>query len=243
MSEEVHRAFTFQRHNGIFFLEDRVTNKQESLKTRDKIVAQRIFSARNEAHEHPAINLQIARAFLRESDPLVVKRTWHHVMEEIVKTKHGPTQERWLRAIKDNAFDSIRSMTLIETQAEQLLHVLHKGTVSTNVHLRKLHNFCLDMNWLPWPVIPKRQWPEVQFRPKRAITLAEHARIIARETNLERKRFYELCWHLGGSQGDIANPSPRTTGSTSGRCIIIVQPVRSSPRPTSRTNGTKTVCT
>jgi len=78
----------FRRNNGIFFIEDRTTKKQESLKTRDKAAAARIFHARNEAHEQPAINLQIARAY---------------------------------------------------------------------VHLRKLHNFCLDMNWLPWPIIPKRQ--------------------------------------------------------------------------------------
>jgi integrase len=28
---------------------------------------------------------------------------------------------------------------------------------------------------------------------------------VERENNPERKKFYELCWHLGGSQGDIAN--------------------------------------
>jgi integrase len=28
---------------------------------------------------------------------------------------------------------------------------------------------------------------------------------VERERNPERRKFYELCWHLGGSQGDIAN--------------------------------------
>ena len=96
-------------------------------------------------------------------------------------------------------------MALIETHAEHFLGVLDKGTLSTNVHLRKLHNFCLDMNWLPWLVIPKKQWPPVHFKEKRAITLAEHRLIIDREKNAERRSFYELCWHLGGSQSDIAN--------------------------------------
>jgi hypothetical protein len=41
--------------------------------------------------------------------------------------------------------------SIIETQAENLFQALKAGTVSTNVHLRKLHNFCLGMNWLPWP--------------------------------------------------------------------------------------------
>jgi integrase len=60
------------------------------------------------------------------------------------------------------------------------------------------------MNWLPWPLIPKRQWPAVKFKDKRAITLEEHQKIVAAEVNPERKALYQLCWHLGASQGDIA---------------------------------------
>lgn len=61
------------------------------------------------------------------------------------------------------------------------------------------------MNWLPWPLIPKRLWPEIKFKEKRAITFEEHRRIVEREKNPERRDFYELCWHLGGSQSDIAH--------------------------------------
>jgi integrase len=60
------------------------------------------------------------------------------------------------------------------------------------------------MNWLPWPILPKKQWPKVRYKDKRAITLEEHQRIVEREANPERRAFYELCWHFGGSQGDIA---------------------------------------
>jgi len=67
-----------------------------------------------------------------------------------------------------------------------------------------MHNFALDMNWLPATVIPRRQWPPVRFKEKRAITMAEHQQIIAAEKNPERKALYQLCWHLGASQGDIA---------------------------------------
>jgi integrase len=85
------------------------------------------------------------------------------------------------------------------------LKALELGGVSTNVYLRRIHNFALDMNWLPWSVLPKRQWPKVKFKEKRAITLEEHQRIIAAEVNPERKTLYQLCWHLGASQGDIAS--------------------------------------
>jgi hypothetical protein len=36
----------FHRNNGIFFIEDRVTGKQASLQTRDKVAAQRILTPR-----------------------------------------------------------------------------------------------------------------------------------------------------------------------------------------------------
>ena len=73
------------------------------------------------------------------------------------------------------------------------------------MYLRRLHNFCLDMSWLPWPLIPKRQWPAVRFKEKRAITSEEHCRIVAREQNPERKAFYQLAWHIGASQSDLAH--------------------------------------
>jgi len=57
-----------------------------------------------------------------------------------------------------------------ETPGELLLQVLKAGKVSTNGYLRRLHNCCVDMNWLPWPLIPKRQWLEfeaVEFNLRR----------------------------------------------------------------------------
>jgi integrase len=93
----------------------------------------------------------------------------------------------------------------LETRPENFLRVLETGKVSTNVYLRRIHNFALDMTWLPWPVIVKRQWPKVQFKDKRAITWEEHQAIVARELNPERKAFYKLAWHMGASQSDLAN--------------------------------------
>ena len=85
-----------------------------------------------------------------------------------------------------------------------VLGALSAGTVSTNVFLRRLHNFALSLGWLLAPVLPSRQWPKVRHKAKRGITRAEHEAIIAREQNLERRAFYQLLWEFGGSQGDIA---------------------------------------
>jgi hypothetical protein len=85
------------------------------------------------------------------------------------------------------------------------LAVLERGRVATNVFLRRTHNFALAMSWLPWPVLPKKQWPVVVYGKKCAITHQEHQDILVREQNPERRAYYELCWHLGGSQGDAAS--------------------------------------
>ena len=207
MSEPMKRHFILYRRKrgGMFYLEDTVSKKQESLHTSSRAEALTLLHAKNEAYRQPILNLQIARTYLSATDPEVTRRTWQRVMDEIIGIKTGENQTRWRVVAKSKKYDPIRNRLLIETQAEHLLHVLQQGTVSTNVYLRRMHNFALDMNWLPASVIPKRQWPPVKFKNKRAITLEEHQQIIDAEKNPERKAHYQLCWHLGASQGDIAN--------------------------------------
>lgn len=62
----------------------------------------------------------------------------------------------------------------MKTQPEHFLKVLESGSVSTNAYLRRVHNFALDMNWLPRPVLAKNSWPTVEFKEKRAITLTHN---------------------------------------------------------------------
>jgi len=192
------------RRGSVFWCQDNETRKQESLQTKARATAERLLHARNEAHQQPIINLQIARAYLLVGDPEAATRTWQSVMDEIVKLKHRETGIRWRVAIKDHALDGIRKLPVLETRAQDFLRAMEQGKVSTNMYLRRIHNFALGMNWLPVPVIPKRQWPGVFFKDKRAITLEEHRQIIERETNPERRAFYELAWFLGASQSDIA---------------------------------------
>jgi len=194
----------YRSERGTYFCFDKLTKKQTGLNTRDRDSAGQIVLAKNQALRQPVLNLQIAKAYLSGTDSGAATRSWQDALTALLETKSGSTRDRWARAVRDRALDGIRNKTIIETQAEDLLQALKAGTVSTNTHLRKIHNFCLSMNWLPWPIIPKRLWPEIKFRDKRAITREEHDQIIAREKNPERRDFYELCWHLGGSQSDIA---------------------------------------
>jgi integrase len=190
--------------NATFYCFDTVTLKRVSLKTGDRSEAQRLLHARNEAHIQPALNLHIARAYLSATDPEVRTRTWQQVMEIMATTRKGETLKRWNTAMKDSAFNRIRKISLLETKPEQLLQVLNAGTVSTNVFLRRMHNFAMDMSWLAWPVIPRRQWPVIEFKEKRALTEDEHLKIVAGEQAPEWRAYYELLWNVGGAQSDVA---------------------------------------
>lgn len=189
----------------MYYCVDKVTGKRTSLQTADKDEARQIVGAKNNAERQPLLNLQIAKAYLAGSDSGITGRTWQQALEALTNSKHGTNQNRWLTVAKDRALAPLLPKIIVETQREFLLHVLRSGTVSTNVYLRRLHNFCVDMGWLPWPLVPKRQWPAVRHGERRAITWEEHCRIIERELNPERKAFYQLAWHLGASQSDLAH--------------------------------------
>ena len=197
--------FTLFRRGQVYYAQETATGQQSSLRTKDEGEAQTLLHSKNEAHRQPVLNLQIARTYLTASDPEIAKRTWQIVMDEMGKIKHGPTKHRHDTAMRDKAFDLIRTMPLLETQALHFLHVLSGGTVSTNMFLVRLHNFALQMNWLPWPILAKKRWPKLTFHSKRAITWDEHQRILAHESSPEKRAYFECCWHLGGAQTDIAS--------------------------------------
>jgi hypothetical protein len=140
-----------------FYCVDTLTGKRVSLGTANPDEASQLVLAKNQALRQTVLNLHIAKAYLAGKDSGVATRTWQAAMDALVATKEGENRRRWLTAIKDHAFDPIRDFVIVETRAEQLLAAVQRGTVSTNIFLRKLHNFCLDISWLPWPVIPKRQ--------------------------------------------------------------------------------------
>jgi hypothetical protein len=160
---------------------DKTTGKRTSLHTTNEDEARQLVEAKNNSDRQPVLNLQIAKAYLAGTDNGITTRTWQNAIESLTHTKQGANQQRWRTAAKDKAFVPLLPRVIIETPGELLLKVLENGMVSTNVFLRRLHNFCVDMNWLPWPLVPKRQWPEVRFKDKRAITLEEHRRITTAE--------------------------------------------------------------
>jgi len=203
--KERYRVVMLGNRNGAFYCKDTESGSRTSLGTKNRQEAERLVQHKNEALKNPGINRQIGMTYLSAADPLLCTRTWSGVMADIVKDKEGPTLRRWNTAIKDDAFDLIRPKVVVLTTSDDFLAVLRAGTVSTNVYLRRLQNHCLDMGWLPVPILPKKKIPKIKHKEARAITWDEHCRILAREGNPERRDYYELCWHFGGSQSDVAS--------------------------------------
>jgi hypothetical protein len=76
-----------------FYSVDTETGKRTSLQTRDLDAARQIVFARNQALRQPAINLQLAKAYLAASDTQISTRTWQHALNSIIESKTGPTAD------------------------------------------------------------------------------------------------------------------------------------------------------
>ena len=189
---------------GVYYSEDTVTRKQHSLRTKDEAEAIVLLNAKNESFRQPVLNMQIARAYLTASDPAIAVRTWQTVMEQMQTHGKDSSKTRYIRAMKAKAFDGLRQKPLIQTNAEDFLAVLKEGKVSVSHFLKRLHNLALALGWIAVPVLPPKLWPKPEFKPKRAITLEEHRRILAAELNRERNLYYQLLWEIGASQSDAA---------------------------------------
>jgi hypothetical protein len=60
----------------MYYCFDKVTGKRASLNTTNEDAARQIVEAKNQAVRQPAINLQIAQAYLQHGDPVMAKRSW-----------------------------------------------------------------------------------------------------------------------------------------------------------------------
>lgn len=198
------KRYWLWERDGVFYLDDALTRKKESLHTRDRNEAERIRAARNEAVARPTLGIALAKAYLSAHDSEVAKRSWQEVIERYCSTGKEQTQKDRRLVANRKPQCLLREMKLIETTADDLMNILNAGGVMTNCYVRGLHNLALGLGWLPMPILPPKLWPEIQTKPKRGITAQEHEKIISTEVNGERKLYYEALWEIGAAQSDAA---------------------------------------
>jgi hypothetical protein len=80
---------------GTFYCVDSQTGKRQSLSTKDAAEAAQLVLAKNQAVQQPALNLQMAKAFLAASDDELGKRSWQDAIDALVDTKHNSTKARF----------------------------------------------------------------------------------------------------------------------------------------------------
>jgi hypothetical protein len=80
------RYWMFQR-KGVFYVQDKLSGKQKSLKTRDAAAAKRMLAGKNQATEQPQMNLAMAKVYLSCKSDEMLARTWDDVMREMSSRK------------------------------------------------------------------------------------------------------------------------------------------------------------
>jgi hypothetical protein len=76
----------FLRRKSVYYAFDNTTKTFQSLKTKDEVEANRLLVALNEAGTQPAMNLGLARVYLKHSDPMVSQRTWA-ITEKVIRNQ------------------------------------------------------------------------------------------------------------------------------------------------------------
>ena len=197
--------FTVFRRGAVFYCEDRTTGQQKSLRTGDETEARKIVQAKNDAVNQPLMNLVMAKTYLAAQDPKLVTRTWADVMQMFCERGKAPTRMRHERAVRSKPMQFLRNKRLIETTADDFFHVISIGKNSTIAFLQTLHNDALGMGWIPSPILPRKRWPKIKKRVRRAITEAEHHKLLAAISKAEWRLYQQLLWYTGASQTDGAN--------------------------------------
>jgi hypothetical protein len=201
--KKAYRMFK-RRNRPNYYIQNNSTREQRCLGTSDINEAQRLLDAANQARQAPALNMQLGKAYISHADPKMATRTWQEAMIELSSHGKEVSQKRCKRELDAKAFDIIRVKPIIETTSEDLKAVLKRGGAAANNYLRRLHNLALGNGWIQWHIIAPKQWTKPEKKPKRAITVEEHGKIIAAEQNIERRHYYEMLWLVGAAQTDCA---------------------------------------
>ncbi len=197
--------FTTFRRGQVWYVEDRESGQQKSLKTRDENEARRIVQAKNDAVKQPLLNIVMAQTYLSAIDPKIITRTWADVFERFCCRTNPATKMRNERVVRTKPMQYLRAKKLIETTADDIFHAIGIGRKSTIIFLHTLHNDALGMGWIPQAILPRKLWPKTKKRQRLAITQSQHELVCETLTDTEWRLYVQLLWFTGASQTDGAN--------------------------------------
>jgi len=170
MKKTAYRMFS---RRGVFYAQHNSTGKQESLGTKNRQEAEKLIAAKNAAENNRLLNLALAKVYISASDPKLESRTWKDVMDHLCSRGKESTRDRRRREMAAKPLQKLHGKIVTQTTADDFFEALRAGTNYTNHALRLLHNLAISMGWLPWPLVPSKQWPKINLKRRRGVKLDE----------------------------------------------------------------------
>jgi len=150
----------------IFFIQDNATGQEASNAGQGN--ARRIFNARNEAHQQPAIICKIARAYLMASDPRSCsargKTSWDQSSDRRPGFHKTATFAALNPALRQPATPKLREPT------PRIFSPFSRTSKCRWPLLATLHNLALNLGWLPVPVFDPQTLANHSANPSVVIT-------------------------------------------------------------------------
>jgi len=150
------------------------------------------------------MNLVMAKTYLSAQDPKMIVRTWADVLQRFCDRSNDNTRKRHERVARTKPMKFLKCKRLIETTADDFFEALKLGSTSTIAFLQTIHNDAIGMGWIPSPILPRKLWPKMKKKEKRAITEAEHITLMSAVDD-EWRLYFQLLWFIGAAQTDAAN--------------------------------------
>jgi len=201
---ETKKYYLFKRKDR-YYLQNQ-DGRQTSLRTKDLGEAEKILATLVGASASPT-NLVRKQALmmLRETDPQYMGRNWGQLFDKYIEKCELPTQrERLRRSLASPVLQSLRAHQIATTDPDLFIEGILRFKRSIRYHVQLAYRFGVKINWVSRDLISEDLWPEIRWKNFRAITEEEHRRLCETVEDPERRNFYELCWHIGASQGDAA---------------------------------------
>ena len=129
------RYWLYQRENGVFYFQDKITGKQQIVKTRNAVAANRLLAGKNQSVELPMLNRSMAKTYLAAKSPELMERTWADVISQYVNAGVAESRDRKERAFRSQPFMRLLKVKLLDTEADHLFAVLeHKKSGNAAHH-------------------------------------------------------------------------------------------------------------
>jgi hypothetical protein len=120
------RYYLYQRRSsGVYFIQDRLAKKHESLRTRTALSSRTPFQCPEPGRRAAHPECFAGQGYLVGLSPELANRTWQDVMHAMEKNYKDETLCRFRKLMRSAPLASLLKLTLVYTNSSHFLAVLH----------------------------------------------------------------------------------------------------------------------